>query len=167
MRMASTKAQAQKLVAANNSRIEQQCRAKRIRMTAQRRVVASVLAEAHDHPDVMELHRRVSRREIPVSLATLYRTLKLLTDAGIIERHSFHVGPTRYEGAPTTHHDHLIDLFSGRVMSFQSDEIERLITETASHLGYDLVAYRLELHAVPLESVSGEDFSPAPSLDSA
>lgn len=149
--MVSTEGQSQKAMAANNNRIEQQCRAKRMRMTAQRRLVARVLAEAHDHPDVMELRHRISRRrDTHVSLATLYRTLKLLTEAGIIERHYFRDNRARYEGAPTTHHDHLIDLVSGRVMDFRSEEIERLIAETASHLGYELVAHRLELYAVPI-----------------
>jgi Fur family ferric uptake transcriptional regulator len=112
----------------------------------------------------MELRRRIShRRDIRVSLATLYRTLKLLTAAGIIERHSFGGSRARYEGTPTTHHDHLIDLVSGKVVNFQSDEIERLIADTAAHLGYELVAYRLELHAVPLEAVSVAKLSASPN----
>ena len=162
--MVSTEDQSQTLVVANNNWIEQQCRARRMRMTPQRRLVACVLAEAYDHPDVMELRRRIShRRDIRVSLATLYRTLKLLTEAGIIERHSFGGSRARYEGTPTTHHDHLIDLVSGKVVNFQSDEIERLIAETASHLGYELVAYRLELRAVPLEAVSAAKLSASPN----
>lgn len=120
-----------------------------MRLTGQRRLIAKVLAEAHDHPDVPELHRRVANRDDRVSLATVYRTVKRFEEAGIIERHAFRDGRARYEAAPNNHHDHLIDLATGKVIEFRSEEIERLQAEIAKRLGYDLVGHRLELYATP------------------
>ena len=108
------------------NRIEQQCRDRGMRLTGQRRLIAEVLSEAHDHPDVPELHRRVAARDAGVSLATVYRTVKRFEEAGIIERHAFRDGRARYEAASNKHHDHLIDLQSGTVIEFRSEEIERL-----------------------------------------
>lgn len=131
------------------NRIEAQCRARGIRLTGQRRLIADVLSEAQDHPDVQELHRRVAERDERVSLATVYRTVKRLEVEGIIERHAFRDGPARYERASRKHHDHLIDLATGDVIEFTSPEIERLQEEIAERLGYKLVGHRLELYATP------------------
>lgn len=131
------------------NRIEQQCRDRGMRLTGQRRLIAEVLSEAHDHPDVPELHRRVAARDAGVSLATVYRTVKRFEEAGIIERHAFRDGRARYEAAPNKHHDHLIDLQTGKVIEFRSEEIERLQAEIARRLGYELIGHRLELYAQP------------------
>lgn len=136
------------------NRIEAQCRAKGIRLTGQRRLVAQVLSEAEDHPDVQELHRRVAQRHEGISLATVYRTVKRLEAEGIIERHAFRDGRARYERASRRHHDHLIDLATGKVIEFTSPEIERLQEEVAEKLGYKLVGHRLELYATPLAAKS-------------
>ena len=127
--------------------LEAQCRAKGIRLTGQRRLITQILSEATDHPDVYELHRRVTARDASVNLATVYRTVKRLETEGIIERHAFRDGRARYETAAPAHHDHLIDIETGRVIEFQSAEIERLQAEIASRLGYDLVGHKLELYA--------------------
>jgi Fur family ferric uptake transcriptional regulator len=133
------------------SEIESRCVAKGMRMTEQRRVIARVLSAADDHPDVEELHRRCAAVDDRISLSTVYRTMKLFEDAGLIERHDFREGRARYEQAPKDHHDHLIDVRSGDVIEFSSDEIERLQSEVARRLGYRLVGHRLELYAVPLD----------------
>ena len=130
--------------------IEALCTAKGMRMTEQRRVIARVLANSADHPDVEELYRRCAKVDDRISISTVYRTVKLFEDAGIIERHDFREGRARYEQIPDTHHDHLINLRTGDVVEFQSDEIERLQAEIARRLGYRLVDHRLELYAVPL-----------------
>ena len=131
--------------------IEAQCAAKGMRMTEQRRVIARVLADSADHPDVEELYRRSSAVDARISISTVYRTVKLFEDAGIIERHDFREGRARYEQISESHHDHLINLRSGQVIEFQSEEIERLQREVARKLGYRLVDHRLELYAVPLD----------------
>ncbi|MBU6318250.1 MAG: transcriptional repressor [Alphaproteobacteria bacterium] len=131
--------------------IEQKCIEKGLRMTEQRRVIARVLSGASDHPDAEELHRRASSVDPNISLATVYRTVKLFEDSGIIERHDFRDGRSRYEEAPQEHHDHLIDVKSGRVIEFHSEEIEKLQSEIARRLGYRLVDHRLELYGVPLD----------------
>jgi Fur family transcriptional regulator, ferric uptake regulator len=131
--------------------IEQRCVEKGLRMTEQRRVIARVLSTAADHPDAEELHRRAASIDPNISLATVYRTVKLFEDSGIIERHDFRDGRSRYEEAPEEHHDHLIDAKSGRVVEFKSDEIEKLQIEIARKLGYRLVDHRLELYGVPLD----------------
>jgi len=130
--------------------IEAQCVARGMRMTEQRRIIAQVLARSADHPDVEELYRRCAEIDPHLSISTVYRTVKLFEDAGIIERHDFREGRARYEQMSETHHDHLIDLRSGKVIEFQSEEIERLQADIARRLGYRLVDHRLELYAVPL-----------------
>jgi Fur family transcriptional regulator, ferric uptake regulator len=130
--------------------IEALCAAKGMRMTEQRRVIARVLAQSGDHPDVEELYRRCVRVDDRISISTVYRTMRLFEDAGIIERHDFRDGRARYETSPDIHHDHLINLRTGEIIEFQSEEIERLQTEVARKLGYKLVDHRLELYAVPL-----------------
>jgi Fur family ferric uptake transcriptional regulator len=130
--------------------IEAQCMAKGMRMTEQRRVIARVLAGSDDHPSVEELYRRCARVDDRISISTVYRTMRLFEDAGIIERHDFREGRARYETSSERHHDHLIDLRNGEVIEFQSEEIERLQAEVARKLGYRLVDHRLELYAVPL-----------------
>ena len=131
--------------------IEALCTAKGMRMTEQRRVIARVLASAIDHPDVEELYRRCSAVDDRISISTVYRTVKLFEDAGIIERHDFRNGRARYEQIPDSNHDHLINLRTGEVIEFQSEEIERLQAEVARRLGFRLVDHRLELYAVPLD----------------
>lgn len=131
--------------------IEAQCVAKGMRMTEQRRVIARVLAGSDDHPDVEELYRRCAEIDPNISISTVYRTVKLFEDSGIIERHDFREGRARYEQIPDSHHDHLINLRTGEVIEFQSEEIERLQAEIARRLGYRLVDHRLELYAVPLD----------------
>ncbi len=132
-------------------RLEKLCVEKGMRMTEQRRVIAQVLSEAHDHPDVEELHRRAHAVDPHISIATVYRTVKLFEDAGILTRHEFHGGRSRYEESPETHHDHLIDMKSGKVIEFVDDEIEALQNAIARKLGYRLVDHRLELYGVPVE----------------
>jgi Fur family ferric uptake transcriptional regulator len=134
-----------------HTNIEALCAAKGMRMTEQRRTIAQVLAAAEDHPDVEELYRRCSEVDNRISISTVYRTVKLFEDAGIIERHDFREGRARYEQISESHHDHLINLRTGEVIEFQSDEIERLQAEVARRLGYRLVDHRLELYAVPLD----------------
>ena len=133
-------------------KIEQLCVDKGLRMTEQRRIIARVLSASDDHPDAEELHRRANSLDASISLATVYRTVKLFEDSGIIERHDFRDGRARYEEIPDEHHDHLIDVKTGQVVEFQSEEIEKLQEEIARKLGYKLVDHRLELYGVPLES---------------
>lgn len=132
-------------------RIEKLCTEKGMRMTEQRRVIARVLSAAKDHPDVEELHRRSIEIDSHISIATVYRTVRLFEEAGIIQRHDFQDGRSRYEEAPTEHHDHLIDMKSGKVVEFMDDEIERLQEAIARRLGYKLVGHKLELYGVPLD----------------
>ncbi len=127
-------------------RIEKLCTEKGLKMTAQRRVIARVLSEATDHPDVEELYRRASEIDKAISIATVYRTVRLFEEAHILERHDFRDGRSRYEEATEIHHDHLIDIETGDVVEFQSEEIERLQREIAKKLGYELVDHRLELY---------------------
>ncbi len=130
--------------------IDARCAAKGMRMTEQRRIIARVLADSADHPDVEELYRRCAEIDSHISISTVYRTVRLFEDAGIIERHDFREGRARYETSPEAHHDHLINLRTGEVIEFQSEEIERLQAEVARKLGFRLVDHRLELYAVPL-----------------
>jgi Fur family ferric uptake transcriptional regulator len=136
-------------------RIEKLCIEKGMRMTDQRRVVARVLSTAHDHPDVEELYRRSHEVDPHISIATVYRTVRLFEESGIIARLDFRDGRARYEEAPDTHHDHLIDMKSGKVVEFVDDEIEALQTAIAKRLGYKLVDHRLELYGVPFEETEG------------
>lgn len=132
--------------------LEAICAAKGLRMTEQRKVIARVLEAATDHPDVEELHRRAAAVDARISLATVYRTVKLFEDAGVIARHDFGAGRSRYETIPDEHHDHLIDVRTGDVIEFQNEEIERLQQAIAEKLGYRLVDHRLELYGVPLKA---------------
>lgn len=138
--------------AAPASHIEQMCAEKGMKMTDQRRIIARVLSESHDHPDVEELHHRAAAEDPRISIATVYRTVRLFEEAGIVERHEFGDGRSRYEETPTTHHDHLVDMRSGKVTEFHNDEIERLQREIARAHGYKLVGHRLELFVVPLDT---------------
>ncbi len=130
------------------SRIERFCLEKGLKMTDQRRVIAKVLSESADHPDVEELHQRAAASDPRISIATVYRTVKLWEEANILERHDFGDGRARYEEMPETHHDHLIDVKSGEVIEFCNEEIERLQHEVAERLGFRLVGHRLELFGV-------------------
>ncbi len=132
-------------------RIENICIEKGMRMTDQRRVVARVLSSSHDHPDVEELYRRAHAMDPHISIATVYRTVRLFEEAGILTRHEFQGGRARDEEAPETHHDHLIDMKTGEVIEFVDEEIEALQTAIAKRLGYRLVDHRLELYGVPVE----------------
>ncbi len=131
--------------------LEELCVAKGMRMTEQRRTIARVLDAATDHPDVEELYRRASELDPKISIATVYRTVKLFDDAGVIARHDFGAGRARYETLPEEHHDHLIDLRTGKVVEFRDDAIEALQQEIAERLGFRLVDHRLELYGVPLD----------------
>jgi Fur family ferric uptake transcriptional regulator len=132
------------------SRIESLCVEKGLKMTEQRRVIARVLSEAEDHPDVEQVHRRAADIDPRISIATVYRTVRLFEEANILERHDFGDGRARYEEAQGEHHDHLIDVESGEVIEFQNDQIEALQAKVAQELGYRLVDHRLELYGVPM-----------------
>ena len=134
-----------------NDSIEQLCVAKGLKMTGQRRVIARVLSGAVDHPDVEMVHRRAIAIDPKISIATVYRTVRLFEEEQILERHEFGNGRARYEEVSENHHDHLIDIESGQVIEFQSEEIEKLQHIIAQELGYRLVDHRLELFAVPLK----------------
>ncbi|KIC42955.1 Fur family transcriptional regulator [Ruegeria sp. ANG-R] len=127
------------------------CEAKGLRMTGQRRTIAQVLQQSEDHPDVEELYARASAEDSGISIATVYRTVKLFEEAGILERLEFGDGRARYEDAERDHHDHLIDMQSGEVIEFVDPEIEALQEKIAAKLGYRLKGHRLELYGVPLE----------------
>ncbi len=131
--------------------IERACQEKGMRMTDQRRIIARVIAESTDHPDVEELHRRATAIDPRISIATVYRTVKLFEEAGILQRHEFGDGRARYEPISEEHHDHLIDLNTGEVIEFTSEEIEELQRRIAEKLGYKLVDHRLELYGVKLK----------------
>ena len=134
------------------SRIERLCIEKGMKITEQRRTIARVLSEAHDHPDVEEVYRRASKLDPKISIATVYRTMRLFQEANIVERHDFGNGRARYEEATDEHHDHLIDIQSGKVIEFQNEEIEALQMKIAKQHGMKLVGHRLELYGVPLDS---------------
>ena len=136
--------------------ILERCEAKGLRLTGQRRTIAAVLEEAQDHPDVEELYARASGVDPKISLATVYRTVKLFEEAGILEKLEFGDGRARYEDAERDHHDHLIDIHSGEVIEFVDAEIEALQEKIADRLGYELRGHRLELYGVPKTGRSGE-----------
>jgi Fur family ferric uptake transcriptional regulator len=133
-----------------SSRLERLCVEKGLKMTDQRRIIARVLSEASDHPDVEAVYRRATDIDPKISIATVYRTVRLFEEAKILERHDFGDGRSRYEEITDEHHDHLIDVDSGRVIEFQNEEIELLQRKIAETLGYRLIDHRLELYAVPL-----------------
>jgi len=139
------------------SRIEQLCMEKGMKMTGQRRIIARVLSEATDHPDVEEVYRRAVRLDPRISIATVYRTVRLFEEASILERRDFGDGRSRYEEAGEEHHDHLIDVQSGKVIEFRSQEIEALQRTVAEQHGYKLVGHRLELFGVKQEKGKGRE----------
>ena len=131
--------------------LEQLCADKGLRITEQRRVIAKVLSESDDHPDVEMLHDRANKIDPGISIATVYRTVRLFEEAGILDRHDFGDGRARYEAAPEAHHDHLIDVESGKVVEFVDPELEALQKQIAEKLGYRLVDHRMELYGVRLD----------------
>jgi Fur family ferric uptake transcriptional regulator len=135
------------------SRIERLCSEQGLRMTEQRRIIARILSEAKDHPDVEEVYRRANAVDPGISLSTVYRTLRLFAAKNLLERHDFGAGRGRYEKADRKHHDHLIDIESGQVIEFRNEEIERLQKRVARDLGFELVGHRLELYGVPTKRV--------------
>jgi Fur family ferric uptake transcriptional regulator len=145
--------------------IEALCAERGLRITEQRRVIARVLSESHDHPDVEKLHERAAAIDPGISIATVYRTVRLFEEAGILDRHDFGDGRARYEAAPEAHHDHMIDVETGKVIEFVDPELEALQRQIADRLGFRLVDHRMELYGVKVdrdsagarETVSGED----------
>ena len=130
------------------SKIEDKCKQKGVRLTEQRRLIAKAMSQSSDHPDVDELHKRVSKIDEKVSIATVYRTVKLFEESGIIEKHDFKGGKARYEQSPDIHHDHLIDVNTGEIVEFVDEEIEKLQNKVAEKFGYELVDHRLELYGI-------------------
>lgn len=144
------------------SRLERLCHEKGLKMTEQRRVIAQVLSDSDDHPDVERVYQRATEIDSRISIATVYRTVKLFEEAQILERHDFGEGRSRYEETPAEHHDHLIDIKSGEVKEFRNDEIERLQREVAASLGYRLIGHRLELFGIRTESEDTDSAQGAP-----
>ena len=129
-----------------SSSIENKCKEKGVRLTDQRKLIAKVMSESVNHPDVGELHTQVSKQDSRISIATVYRTVKLFEEAGIVEKHDFRGAKSRYEQAPEEHHDHLIDINTGKIIEFVNEEIEKLQKQEAEKHGYKLVDHRLELY---------------------
>ncbi len=128
--------------------IEQKCIAKGVKLTEQRKIIAKVMSESNDHPDVDELYTRVSKIDSKISIATVYRTVKLFEESGIVTKHDFKGGKARYEELNESHHDHLIDVKTGEIIEFVDDEIEKLQKKVAEKYGYELVDHKLELYGV-------------------
>jgi len=128
------------------NKIEEKCITKGVRLTDQRKIIAEVMSSSNDHPDVDELHKRVNKIDKKISIATVYRTVKLFEESGIVEKHDFKGGKARYEESPEEHHDHLIDVNSGEIIEFVNKEIEVLQNKVAEKLGYKLVDHKLELY---------------------
>ena len=126
--------------------IEDKCKTKGVRLTDQRKIIAKVMSSANNHPDVDELHKRVNKIDKKISIATVYRTVKLFEESGIVEKHDFKGGKARYEQSPDEHHDHLIDINSGKIIEFVDKDIEILQNKVAQKLGYKLVDHKLELY---------------------
>lgn len=139
-------------IATRQTRLERLCAEKGMRMTGQRRIIARVLSEAEDHPDVEEVYRRANAQDKRISLSTVYRTVRLFEGAGILERHEFGDGRARYEQAGHGHHDHLINVATGEVIEFQNSEIEHLQETVARELGFSLIGHRLELFGAPIKT---------------
>ena len=131
--------------------VEIKCKEKGVRLTDQRRIIAQVMSSSKDHPNVDELHKRVSKLDSKISIATVYRTVKLFEEAGIVAKHDFKGGKSRYEKAPEEHHDHLIDINSGEIIEFVDEEIEILQKKVAERFGYKLVDHRLELYGTKIK----------------
>ena len=129
-----------------NADIESKCKQRGVRLTDQRKLIARVMSESESHPDVDELHKKVSKLDSKISIATVYRTVKLFEEAGIVSKHDFKGNKSRYEQVPEEHHDHLIDVNSGEITEFVNEEIEKLQKQVAEKLGYKLVDHRLELY---------------------
>jgi Fur family ferric uptake transcriptional regulator len=126
--------------------LEELCRKKGVRLTEQRKVIAEIMTSSLDHPDVDELHKRINKIDSKISIATVYRTVKLFEEAGVVSKHDFKGGKARYEKSPEEHHDHLIDVNSGEIIEFVDEDIELLQKKVADKLGYTLVDHRLELY---------------------
>ena len=126
--------------------IESKCKQKGVRLTDQRKLIAHVMSESENHPDVDELHKKVTKLDSKISIATVYRTVKLFEEAGVVAKHDFKGSKSRYEKAPEEHHDHLIDVNSGEITEFVNEEIEKIQKQVAEKLGYKLVDHRLELY---------------------
>ena len=133
------------------NKIEEKCINKGVRLTDQRKVIAEVMSSSNDHPDVDELHKKVNKIDKKISIATVYRTVKLFEEAGIVEKHDFKGGKARYEESPEEHHDHLIDINSGEIIEFVNKEIEILQNKVAEKLGYKLVDHKLELYGTKIK----------------
>ena len=131
-----------------NETIEQKCIAKGVKLTEQRKLIAKVMSESNDHPDVDELYNRVSKIDSKISIATVYRTVKLFEESGIVTKHDFKGGKARYEELNESHHDHLIDIKTGQIIEFVDDEIEKLQKKVAEKYGYELVDHKLELYGI-------------------
>ena len=132
--------------------IEQKCIDKGVKLTDQRKIIARVMSESEDHPDVDELYKRVSKIDLKISIATVYRTVKLFEESGILTKHEFKGGKARYEELNESHHDHLIDVKTGEIIEFVDDEIEKLQQKVADKYGYELVDHKLELYGVKKKS---------------
>ena len=133
------------------NKIEEKCVTKGVRLTDQRKVIAEVMSASNDHPDVDELHKRINKIDKKISIATVYRTVKLFEESGIVEKHDFKGGKARYEESPDEHHDHLIDINSGEIIEFVDKEIEILQNKVAEKLGYKLVDHKLELYGAKIK----------------
>jgi len=133
------------------SKIEEKCKQRGVRLTDQRKLIAKVMSESSDHPDVDELHKRVTKLDKKISIATVYRTVKLFEESGIVEKHDFRGGKARYEESPEEHHDHLIDISDGKIIEFVDNDIEKLQEKIAEKLGYKLVDHRLELYGTKIK----------------
>ena len=133
------------------NKIEEKCITKGVRLTDQRKIIAEVMSSSNDHPDVDELHKRVNKIDKKISIATVYRTVKLFEEAGIVAKHDFKGGKARYEESPEEHHDHLIDINSGEIIEFVDKEIEILQIKVAKKLGYKLVDHKLELYGAKIK----------------
>ena len=135
-----------------NETIEQKCISKGVKLTEQRKIIAKVMSEANDHPDVDELYNRVSKIDSKISIATVYRTVKLFEESGIVAKHDFKGGKARYEELSESHHDHLIDVKTGEIIEFVNEDIEKLQKKVADKYGYELVDHKLELYGVKKKS---------------
>jgi len=147
-----------------SSRVEQLCIDKGLRMTGQRRVIARVLSESTDHPDVEMVYKRAAEEDDTISISTVYRTVRMFEENGILERHDFGDGRARYEEVSDKHHDHLINIETGQVIEFTSEKIEALQALVAKELGFYLVDHRLELYGKPIEGMSETIVSPEESV---
>ena len=135
-----------------SNEIENKCIKNGVRLTEQRKLVAKIMSESEDHPDVDELHKRISKVDSKISIATVYRTVKLFEESGIVAKHDFKGNKSRYEKAPEEHHDHLIDINTGEIIEFVNEDIEKLQKEVAEKLGYKLVDHRLELYGSKIKN---------------